>query len=153
METNKKQIKKELKKTLKAVSNLKKRDVKTHQETLENLYNKLNGIKTVGPQKENANTIIENISWKYKATPSDNNPIMAVIIRTSDIFCFSVKSVLKVSIRSSHTDTPNTCSAVSAVDISVASNPEIAMPFKIGGRVSLIIWGKAILDSIWGNKM
>ncbi len=47
METNKKQIKKELKKTLKAVSNLKKRDVKTHQETLENLYNKLNGIKTV----------------------------------------------------------------------------------------------------------
>ena len=47
METSKKQIKKELKKTLKSVSNLKKRDVKTHQETLENLYNKLNGIKTV----------------------------------------------------------------------------------------------------------
>jgi len=47
MSTNKKQIKKELKKTLKSVSNLKKRDVKNHQETLENLYNKLNGIKTV----------------------------------------------------------------------------------------------------------
>ena len=108
----------------------------------------MNGIKIVGPQNENANTMIEKISWKYKATPRDTNPIKVVIIRTSDIFCLSVKFVLKVSIRSSHTETPNTCSAVSAVDINVARSPEIAMPFKTGGSVSLIRWGKAMFDSI-----
>ena len=65
MNTNKKQIKKELKKTLKAVSNLKKSDVKTHQETLESLYNKLNSIKTV------VNVILSNKSLKSKKVVSE----------------------------------------------------------------------------------
>ena len=42
METNKKQIKKELKKTLNLVSKLKKSKLKNDQDTLNNLYNEVN---------------------------------------------------------------------------------------------------------------
>ena len=47
METNKKQIKKELKKTLSLVSKLKKSKVKNNQGSLIKLYNEVNGIKNV----------------------------------------------------------------------------------------------------------
>ena len=42
METSKKQIKKELKKTLSLVSKLKKSKLKNDQDTLNNLYNEVN---------------------------------------------------------------------------------------------------------------
>jgi hypothetical protein len=42
METNKKQIKKELKKTLNLVSKLKKSKLKNDQDSLNNLYNEVN---------------------------------------------------------------------------------------------------------------
>jgi hypothetical protein len=42
METSKKQIKKELKKTLNLVSKLKKSKLKNDQDTLNNLYNEVN---------------------------------------------------------------------------------------------------------------
>ena len=42
METSKKQIKKELKKTLSLVSKLKKRKLKNDQDSLNNLYNEVN---------------------------------------------------------------------------------------------------------------
>ena len=42
METNKKQIKKELKKTLSLVSKLKKSKLKNDQDSLNNLYNEVN---------------------------------------------------------------------------------------------------------------
>jgi len=47
MSTNKKQIKKELKKTISLVSKLKKRNLKNNQDTMINLYNEVNGIKNV----------------------------------------------------------------------------------------------------------
>ena len=47
MSTNKKQIKKELKKTLNLVSKLKKSKLKNDQDSLINLYNEVNGIKNV----------------------------------------------------------------------------------------------------------
>jgi hypothetical protein len=47
MSTNKKQIKKELKKTLNLLSKVKKSNLKKNQETLVNLYNEVNGIKNV----------------------------------------------------------------------------------------------------------
>jgi len=47
METSKKQIKKELKKTLNLVSKLKKGKVKNNQGSLIKLYNEVNGIKNV----------------------------------------------------------------------------------------------------------
>ena len=47
MSTNKKQIKKELKKTLNLVSKLKKGKLKKNQDSLINLYNEVNGIKNV----------------------------------------------------------------------------------------------------------
>jgi hypothetical protein len=47
METSKKQIKKELKRTIKLVSKLKKGKLKNHQDSLVNLYNEVNGIKNV----------------------------------------------------------------------------------------------------------
>jgi len=47
METSKKQIKKELKKTLNLVSKLKKKTLKNNQDSLVNLYNEVNGIKNV----------------------------------------------------------------------------------------------------------
>ena len=47
METNKKQIKKELKKTINLVSKLKKSKVKNNQGSLIKLYNEVNGIKNV----------------------------------------------------------------------------------------------------------
>ena len=47
MSTNKKQIKKELKKTLNLVSKLKKKTLKNNQDSLVNLYNEVNGIKNV----------------------------------------------------------------------------------------------------------
>jgi hypothetical protein len=47
MSTNKKQIKKELKKTLNLVSKLKKGKLKKNQDSLVNLYNEVNGIKNV----------------------------------------------------------------------------------------------------------
>jgi hypothetical protein len=47
MSTNKKQIKKELKKTLNLVSKLKKRTFRNNQESLVSLYNEVNGIKNV----------------------------------------------------------------------------------------------------------
>lgn len=42
METNKKQIQKELKKTLNLVSKLKKSKLKNDQDSLNNLYNEVN---------------------------------------------------------------------------------------------------------------
>jgi hypothetical protein len=42
METSKKQIKKELKKTLSLVSKLKKSKLKNDQDSLNNLYNEVN---------------------------------------------------------------------------------------------------------------
>jgi len=42
METSKKQIKKELKKTLNLVSKLKKSKLKNDQDSLNNLYNEVN---------------------------------------------------------------------------------------------------------------
>ncbi len=47
MSTNKKQIKKELKKTLNLVSKLKKKTLKNNQDSVVNLYNEVNGIKNV----------------------------------------------------------------------------------------------------------
>jgi hypothetical protein len=47
MNTNKKQIKKELKKTLNLVSKLKKSKMKKNQDSLVNLYNEVNGIKNI----------------------------------------------------------------------------------------------------------
>ena len=47
METSKKQIKKELKKTLNLVSKLKNRKLKNTQDGLVSLYNEVNGIKNV----------------------------------------------------------------------------------------------------------
>lgn len=47
METNKKQIKKELKKTINLVSKLKKNKIKNNQGSLIKLYNEVNGIKNV----------------------------------------------------------------------------------------------------------
>ena len=47
METNKKQIKKELKRTIKLVSKLKRSKVKNNQGSLVKLYNEVNGIKNV----------------------------------------------------------------------------------------------------------
>jgi hypothetical protein len=47
METSKKQIKKELKKTLSLVSKLKKNKIKNNQGSLIKLYNEVNGIKNV----------------------------------------------------------------------------------------------------------
>ena len=47
METSKKQIKKELKKTINLVSKLKKSKVKNNQGSLIKLYNEVNGIKNV----------------------------------------------------------------------------------------------------------
>lgn len=47
MSTNKKQIKKELKKTMNLVAKLKKKNVKNNQDTMINLYNEVNGIKNV----------------------------------------------------------------------------------------------------------
>ena len=47
METSKKQIKKELKKTLNLVSKLKRSKVKNNQGSLVKLYNEVNGIKNV----------------------------------------------------------------------------------------------------------
>ena len=47
METNKKQIKKELKKTIDLVSKLKKNKIKNNQGSLTKLYNEVNGIKNV----------------------------------------------------------------------------------------------------------
>ena len=42
METSKKQIKKELKRTIKLVSKLKKSKLKNDQDSLNNLYNEVN---------------------------------------------------------------------------------------------------------------
>lgn len=47
METSKKQIKKELKKTINLVSKLKKSKIKNNQGSLIKLYNEVNGIKNV----------------------------------------------------------------------------------------------------------
>ena len=47
METSKKQIKKELKRTIKLVSKLKRSKVKNNQGSLVKLYNEVNGIKNV----------------------------------------------------------------------------------------------------------
>jgi hypothetical protein len=47
MSTNKKQIKKELKKTINLLSKIKKNKVKNHQESMMALYNEVNGIKNV----------------------------------------------------------------------------------------------------------
>ena len=47
METSKKQIKKELRKTIKLVSKLKNGKVKNNQGSLLKLYNEVNGIKNV----------------------------------------------------------------------------------------------------------
>ena len=47
MKTNKKRIKKELKKTLSLISKLKKSKMKSNQETMINLFNEVNGIKNV----------------------------------------------------------------------------------------------------------
>ena len=47
METSKKQIKKELKKTINLVSKLKKNKIKNNQGSLIKLYNEVNGIKNV----------------------------------------------------------------------------------------------------------
>ena len=47
MNANKKQIKKELKKTLNLVSKLKKSKMKKNQDSLVNLYNEVNGIKNI----------------------------------------------------------------------------------------------------------
>ncbi len=47
MTLKKKQIKKELKKTLTLVSKLKKNKLKSNQDSLVNLYNEVNGIKNV----------------------------------------------------------------------------------------------------------
>lgn len=47
MSTGKKQIKKELKKTMNLVSKLKKSNLKKNKDTLVNLYNEVNGIKNV----------------------------------------------------------------------------------------------------------
>jgi len=47
MSTNKKQIKKELKKTLNLVSKLKKSKLKDNQDSLVSLYNEVNGIKNI----------------------------------------------------------------------------------------------------------
>lgn len=47
MTLKKKQIKKELKKTLNLVSKLNKNKVKKNQESLANLYNDVNDIKNV----------------------------------------------------------------------------------------------------------
>ena len=47
MSTKKKQIKKELKKTLNLVSKLKNRKLKNNQDGLVSLYNEVNGIKNV----------------------------------------------------------------------------------------------------------
>lgn len=47
MKTNKKQIKKELKKTLNLLSKVKKSTIKDHQESMMALYNEVNGIKNV----------------------------------------------------------------------------------------------------------
>jgi hypothetical protein len=47
METSKKQIKKELMKTIKLVSKLKNGKVKNNQGSLLKLYNEVNGIKNV----------------------------------------------------------------------------------------------------------
>ena len=47
MKTNKKQIKKELKKTLSLLSKVKKSKIKNHQDSMIALYNEVNGIKNV----------------------------------------------------------------------------------------------------------
>ena len=47
MTLKKKQIKKELKKTLNLVSKLKKKTLKNNQDSVVNLYNEVNGIKNV----------------------------------------------------------------------------------------------------------
>ena len=47
METSKKQIKKELRKTIKLISKLKNGKVKNNQGSLLKLYNEVNGIKNV----------------------------------------------------------------------------------------------------------
>jgi len=47
MSTTKKQIKKELKKTLNLVSKLKKKTLKNNRDSVVNLYNEVNGIKNV----------------------------------------------------------------------------------------------------------
>jgi hypothetical protein len=47
MKTNKKQIKKELKKTLNLLSKVKKSKIKNHQDSMMALYNEVNGIKNV----------------------------------------------------------------------------------------------------------
>jgi len=47
METSKKQIKKELRKTIRLVSKLKNGKVKNNQGSLLKLYNEVNGIKNV----------------------------------------------------------------------------------------------------------
>ena len=47
MKTNKKQIKKELKKTLNLLSKVKKSKIKDNQESMMALYNEVNGIKNV----------------------------------------------------------------------------------------------------------
>ena len=47
MSTNKKQIKKELKKTINLVSKLKKCKLKDNQDSLVSLYNEVNGIKNI----------------------------------------------------------------------------------------------------------
>ena len=47
MKTNKKQIKKELKKTLNLLSKVKKSKIKDHQDSMMALYNEVNGIKNV----------------------------------------------------------------------------------------------------------
>ncbi len=47
MKTNKKQIKKELKKTLNLLSKVKKSKIKNHQDSMMTLYNEVNGIKNV----------------------------------------------------------------------------------------------------------
>ena len=47
METSKKQIKKELRKTIKLVSKLRNGKVKNNQGSLLKLYNEVNGIKNV----------------------------------------------------------------------------------------------------------
>ena len=47
MKTNKKQIKKELKKTLNLLSKVKKSKIKDHQDSMTTLYNEVNGIKNV----------------------------------------------------------------------------------------------------------
>jgi hypothetical protein len=113
----------------------------------------INGTKIVGAQKEKANIIIEKISFIKKAIKRDKRPMTTVNDLTYMSLFFSDMFFLKGNMRSSIIDTPATCKRESALDIIVATRPEIAIPSKTGGSVFLIRYGRAVLESISGNKM